>query len=68
MKNVLNKPESPQSYTLYCKVKTAFQFSPQGETGMPLTPALSRPTGEGELFAATRDIVSRRMRERREAS
>lgn len=51
MKESLNKPERSQSQTLYYKVKAAFQFSPQGETGMTLTPALSRPTGEGELLA-----------------
>jgi hypothetical protein len=51
MKNSLNEPERPQSQALYYKVKATFQFSPQGETGMNLTPALSRPTGEGESFA-----------------
>ena len=50
MKNTLNEPERSQSQALYCKVKATFQFSPQGETGKTLTPALSRPTGEGESF------------------
>jgi hypothetical protein len=47
MKESLNKPERSQSQALYYKVKAAFQFSPQGQTGMTLTPALSRRTGEG---------------------
>jgi hypothetical protein len=51
MKNSLNEPERSQSHTLYCKVKITFQFSPQGEMGMTLTPALSRPTGDVESFA-----------------
>jgi hypothetical protein len=51
MKNSLNEPDRLQSQALYCKVKATFQFSPQGEMGMTLPPALSRPTGEGESFA-----------------
>ena len=52
MKNSLNEPERSQSQALCYKVNAVFQFNAQRETRQALTPALSRPTGEGESPAA----------------
>ena len=65
MNNPLNEIDEPQSHTLYCKVKAGLPTK-RGEVAVErvcrddrwqiaLTPALSRPTGEGESFAVFRE-------------